>query len=129
MKILVAFLLTCLPVFAQASPQEALIAAIHQGTASPALNELVTKTLGPRGGTAVWGQDYLFVANSPTPATISIDQQPAVPMQPLEGSTLWMLLTKMRTGVTPEYQYYSAGKPLGARGDAVGYNPDSYARP
>jgi enterochelin esterase family protein len=40
-----------------------------------------------------------------------------------------MLLTKMRTGVTHSYQYYAAGKPLGARGDAVGYNPDSYAKP
>src|SRR4029077_13111504 len=33
----------------------------------------------------------------------------------------------MRTGVTHSYQYYAAGKPLGARGDAIGYNPDSYA--
>ena len=40
-----------------------------------------------------------------------------------------MLLTKMRTGVTHSYQYYAAGKPLGARGDAVGYNPDSYPKP
>src|SRR5205814_1660666 len=71
---------------------------------------------------------YLFVANSPTPATIAIDQQPAVPMRQVEGGTLWMLLTKMRTGVTHQFQYYSAGKPLGARGDAVGYNPDSYPR-
>ena len=50
-------------------------------------------------------------------------------MAQVEGSTLWMLLTKMRTGVTHSYQYYAAGKPLGARGDAIGYNPDSYARP
>ena len=40
-----------------------------------------------------------------------------------------MLLTKMRTGVLHQYQFYSAGKPLGARGDAVGYNPDSYPKP
>ena len=114
--------------FAQSSPQEDLIAAIHQGTTGPALNDLITKTLGARGGTAVWGQDYLFITSSPSPVTISIDQQPAVPMQPLAGSALWMLLTKMRTGVTHQYQYYSAGKPLGARGDAVGYNPDSYPK-
>ena len=50
-------------------------------------------------------------------------------MASVDGSTLWMLLTKMRTGVTHSFQYYSAGKPLGARGDAIGYNPDSYARP
>ena len=50
-------------------------------------------------------------------------------MAAIEGSTFWMLLAKMRTGVTHSYQYYAAGKPLGARGDAVGYNPDSYAKP
>jgi enterochelin esterase family protein len=115
--------------FAEVSPQEDLIAAIHQRATGPALTELITKTLGARGGTAVWGQDYLFVASSPTLVTISIDQQPAVAMQALAGSSLWMLLTKMRTGVTHQFQYYSAGKPLGARGDAVGYNPDSYSKP
>jgi enterochelin esterase family protein len=128
MKTIAAFLLTMSAAFAQTSPHEELIAAIRQGATSPALNDLITKTLGARGGTAVWGQDYLFVASSPTPVTIAIDQQPAVPMQPLAGSGLWMLLTKMRTGVTHQYQYYSAGKPLGARGDAVGYNPDSYPK-
>jgi len=128
MRTLAIFLVSVSAVFAQASPQEDLIAAIRQGANGPALTDLVTKTLGARGGTAVWGQDYLFVASSPTPVTISIDQQPAVAMQPLAGSPLWMLLTKMRTGVTHQYQYYSAGKPLGARGDAVGYNPDSYPK-
>ena len=47
-------------------------------------------------------------------------------MAAIPGSTLWMLLVKMRTGVLHQYQFYAAGKPLGARGDAVGYNPDSY---
>jgi enterochelin esterase family protein len=40
-----------------------------------------------------------------------------------------MLLTKMRTGVLHQYQFYAAGKALGNRGDAVGYNPDSYPKP
>jgi enterochelin esterase family protein len=128
MKTLGAFLLVTGAVFAQSGSPENLIAAIRQGTTGIALTELVTKTLGPRGGTAVWGQDFLFVASSPAPVTISIDQQPQVAMQALEGGTLWMLLTKMRSGVTHQYQFYSAGKPLGARGDAVGYNPDSYPK-
>uniref|UniRef100_Q01QJ6 Putative esterase n=1 Tax=Solibacter usitatus (strain Ellin6076) TaxID=234267 RepID=Q01QJ6_SOLUE len=128
MRTLAILLFSLSAAFAQTSPQEDLIAAIRQGANGPTLTDLITKTLGARGGTVVWGQDYLFVASSPTPVTISIDQQPAVTMQPLAGSTLWMLLTKMRTGVTHQYQYYSAGKPLGARGDAVGYNPDSYPR-
>lgn len=114
---------------AQTSPLEDLIALARKGPAAPGLQDRITKTLSPRGGTAVWGQDYLFVSNSPSPVTLSIDNQPAVPMAAIEGSSLWMLLTKMRTGVTHSYQYYAAGKTLGARGDVIGYNPDSYARP
>ncbi len=129
MKRLAVFLLIVSPAFGQTSALEDLIAAARQGPAAPGLKDRIAKTLGARGGTAVWGQDYLFVADSPSPVTISIDQQPAAPMAQIEGGTLWMLLTKMRTGVTHSYQYYAAGKPLGARGDAVGYNPDSYAKP
>jgi hypothetical protein len=106
-----------------------LIDLARQGPAAPGLKDRVAKTLGAKGGNGVWGQDYLFVSDSPAPVSISLDNQPAVPMAQIEGSTLWMLLTKMRTGVTHSYQYYAAGKPLGARGDAIGYNPDSYARP
>ena len=129
MKKLVLFLLTSCVALAQAPPWEELIALARQGPAAPGLKDRITKTLSARGGNAVWGQDYLFVSDSPAAVSISLDNQPAVPMAQVEGSTLWMLLTKMRTGVTHSFQYFSAGKPLGARGDAVGYNPDSYARP
>jgi enterochelin esterase family protein len=125
----VLLLLAASAAFAQSSPLEELIATARQGPAAAGLKDRIAKTLSPRGGSAVWGQDYLFVTESTSPVTISIDQQPAVPMTQIEGSTLWMLLTKMRTGVTHSYQYYAAGKPLGARGDATGYNPDSYQKP
>ena len=129
MKKLVLFLLTSSAALAQAPPLEELIALARQGPAAPGLKDRIAKTLSARGGNAVWGQDYLFVSDSPAPVSISLDNQPAIPMAQVEGSTLWMLLTKMRTGVTHSFQYYAAGKPLGARGDAIGYNPDSYARP
>ena len=122
-------LLIAAPAFAQTPPPEELISLARQGPAAPALAEHITRTLSARGGVAVWGQDYLFVSSSPAPVSVSIDNQPSVPMNAIQGSTFWMLLTKMRTGVTHSYQYYAAGKPLGARGDAVGYNPDSYPKP
>ncbi|MCX6627822.1 MAG: alpha/beta hydrolase-fold protein [Candidatus Solibacter sp.] len=128
MKNLVLFLLTSSAALAQTSTLAELIDLARQGPAAPGLKERVTRTLSARGGNAVWGQDYLFVSDSPAPVSISLDNQPAVPMSQIEGSTLWMLLTKMRTGATHSYQYYAAGKALGARGDAIGYNPDSYAR-
>ena len=129
MKIFPLLLIAASTVLGQTYPLEDLIAAARQGPSAPGLAERITKVLGPRGGAAIWGQDYLFIANSPSPVSISIDQQPAAGMTAIEGSTLWMYLTKMRTGVTHSYQYTVAGKPLGARGEAVGYNPDSYAKP
>src|ERR1035438_5234854 len=129
MKNLVLFLLASSAALAQTSPLEELVALARQGPAAPGLKDRITWTLSARGGATVLGQDYLFALVSHAPVTISLDNQPAVAMAQIEGSTLWMLLTKMRTGVTHSYQYYSAGKPLGARGDAVGYNPDSYSKP
>jgi enterochelin esterase family protein len=129
MKIAALLLLAGYAAYAQPYPLEELITAARGGAGAPGLKDRITKTLGPRGGVAIWGQDYLFVSTAPAQVTISIDQQPQIPLAQVEGSDLWMLLTKMRTGVTHYYQFYSAGKPLGARGDAVGYNPDSYPKP
>jgi enterochelin esterase family protein len=129
MKAFAILLAASSAVLAQPYPLEELIAAARQGPAAPGLKDRITKTLSARGGATVWGQDYLFVTDSPAPVTISLDGQPAAAMAQIEGSTLWMLLTKMRTGVTHSFQYYAGGKPLGARGDAVGYNPDSYPKP
>lgn len=114
---------------AQVHPLSQLIEAARGGPSSPGLEDLVTKTLGGKGGTAVWGQDYLFVAPSSSPASISIDAQPPLPMLQVGHSNLWMRLEKMRVGVTHAYQFFADGKPLGNRSDVSGYNPDSYPRP
>jgi enterochelin esterase-like enzyme len=121
-KLIPSILLAC-AVFAQNSPQEQIIDAVHKGDLSRVVKSF------RRGGTAVWGQDFLFVAPSAVPVSVSIDQQLPVPMTRIEGSNLWMRLVKMRTGVTYSYQYYADGKPVGRRGDLTGYNPDSYPKP
>ena len=78
---------------------------------------------------SVWGQDYLFLATSPSPVSLSIDLEPQRQLAPVDGNH-WMLLTKMPAlAILHQYQFYAAGKTLGARGDAVGYNPDSYPKP
>jgi enterochelin esterase family protein len=114
---------------AQEHPLAQLIDRARQGPETPGLAELITKTLTPKGNTAVWGQDYLFVVESPAPASVSIDQQAPVPMAKVGSSNLWMKLQKMRTGVTHAYQFYADGKPLANRSDVPGYNPDSYPKP
>jgi enterochelin esterase-like enzyme len=113
---------------AQVHPLARLIDTARQGPDAPGLAELVAKTLPPKTNTAIWGEDYLFVIESPSPATVSIDQQPALAMSKIANSSLWMRLVKMRVGVTHAYQFFADGKPLGNRSDVPGYNPDSYPK-
>jgi len=115
--------------YAQDHPLAQLIVAARQGPATPGLQDLASKTLSPKGGVAVWGQDYLFITPSTSPASVSIDAQPALPMAQIGSSNLWMRLVKMRVGVTHAYQFYADGKPLANRSDVAGYNPDSYPQP
>jgi enterochelin esterase-like enzyme len=121
-----AVCLIAVATLAAQTPSE-LIEVARKGPASEEMKQRVAKITAPTQVT-VWGQDYLFLATSQSPVTVSIDLQPQTPLAQVDA-THWMLLTKMRTGVTHQYQFYSAGKALGARGDAVGYNPDSYPKP
>src|SRR6478609_2348470 len=124
---------------AQVQPLEQLIETARQGPAAPGLASQIGQTLSAHGGVAVWGGDYLFVSdltvapkNTPVSASsagVSIDQQPPLPMEKIPGTSFWMRLEKMRVGVTHAYQFYADGKPVTARTDVPGYNPDSYPKP
>jgi enterochelin esterase family protein len=127
MKILIAYFGITVALFAQAQTPAESIEAARRGPESPAMKQRVAKMTAPTQVT-VWGQDYLFLATSASPVTVSIDLQPQRALAQVDGNH-WMLLTKMRTGVLHQFQFYTAGKTLGARGDAVGYNPDSYPQP
>src|SRR5947208_2490143 len=115
MKTLALCLVATSALLAQTPPMEELITLARQGASAPGLKELIAKTPGARNGVTVWGQDFLFVYDNPAAVSVSIDNQPAMPLKQIEGSTLWMLLAKMRTGVTHSYQFSAAGKTLGAR--------------
>lgn len=128
MKLLTLSALLACSAFAQVHPLEQLITTARGGPAAPGLAQQITKILSPRGGVAVWGQDFLFVTVSEVPVAVSINQQPPLPMAHIEGSSFWLRLEKMRTGVTHSYQYSADGKPVGARADLTGYNPDSYPK-
>jgi enterochelin esterase family protein len=127
MKILAVFLCVEFAVFAQTPTPAESIEAARKGPESAAMKQRVAAMTAPTQ-VSVWGQDYLFLATSASPVAISVDLQPQRQLAQVDGNH-WMLLTKMRTGVLHQYQFYTAGKPLGARGDAVGYNPDSYPQP
>ena len=129
MKLLAAVCLLAGSVAFAQTPFEDAIEAARGGPNAPGLKERLARVQPNGQGVTVWGQDYLFLVNSPSAVTVSINQQPPTALTQVPGSNLWMLLTKMRTGVLHSYQFFAAGKPLGARGDAVGYNPDSYAKP
>ena len=127
MKILIVHFAAAMAVFGQAATPAESIEAARKGPATAAMKQRVAGMTAPTQ-VSVWGQDYLFLATSATPVTVSIDRQPQKPLAQVDGNH-WMLLSKMRTGVLHEYQFYAAGKPLGNRGDAIGYNPDSYPQP
>jgi enterochelin esterase family protein len=114
---------------AQTHPLQELIDAARGP--SPAFRELLTKRApNLKGGSVfVWGQDFLFAAEAQSGATVSIDGQPAAALTRLADSNVWFRLVKMRTGVTHSYQFTADSKPLGARRDVAGYNPDSYPKP
>ena len=133
MRLRITLLLTlasALP--AQQHPLEALLDAARATAPSPELASRIETVFGKlekRGVATVWGQDYFFAAASEEAASVSINGQPPVPLARLAGTSVWYTVVKMRTGVTHSYQFMAAGKPLYARGDVTGYNPDSYPKP
>jgi len=114
---------------AQTHPLQELIEAAR--AKAPELKDLLAKRSPnlSQGGVWVWGQDFLFAAQSEGAASVSVDHQPAVILTKIPGSNLSYRLLKMRTGVTHAYQFLVEGKPLGQRRDIAGYNPDSYPKP
>ena len=128
-RLLVTAALCCFALGAQTHPLQELIEAAR--AKSPELKDLLAKRSPnlAQGGVWVWGQDFLFAAQTEGAASLSIDAQPAVPLSKIAGSNLSYRLVKMRTGVTHSYQFLNEGKPLGARRDVAGYNPDSYPKP
>lgn len=116
---------------AQEPTLEGLIQSLRNGgDGSAARIEGYFGKLEERGVVGVWQQDYLFAAGSAQPeVSVSVDGQPPMPLRRVGNSNIHYALLKMRTGVTHSHQFFAGGKPLGARGDATGYNPDSYPKP
>ncbi len=121
--------LTFAALYAQTHPLEAIVNAARANPA--ALKELLATnfpTLKNQGTALVWGQDFLFVADTAKQPTVSIDGQPATAMAHVPESDFWYALVKMRTGVTHSYEFLAEGKTLFPRRDVAGYNPDSYPK-
>lgn len=116
-------------VWGQIQPLQELVDAAR--TNSPRLGELLRQGLpGLKGrdGAAVWGQEFLFAVESETPATVSVDKQPAVAMVLAPGTKIWYRVMTLRLGTTHTYTYFAAGRPMGTY-DVAGYNPDAYPLP
>ncbi|MDX1984324.1 MAG: alpha/beta hydrolase-fold protein [Bryobacteraceae bacterium] len=129
-KLTLLFLLAWPAVHAQKHPLQELIEAARAD--SPALATLLSQGLPAmrgRDGAAVWGQDFLFAVESPTPATVSIDKQPPVPMKRAVGTNYYYLVKTLRLGVTHQYLYADAAGNATGSYEVAGYNPDSYPLP
>src|SRR5579884_3529419 len=118
--------LAALALRAQTHPIQELVEAAR--VKSPEFQALLAKrapNLKTQGGAWVWGQDFLFAAEAQNAAAVSVDGQPSAALERLPDSNIFYRVFKMRTGVTHSYQFSADGKPLGARRDLPGYNPDS----
>ena len=113
----------------QTHPLQEIVEAAR--TNSPRLKDLIASglpNLQGRDGAVVWGQEFFFAVQASKPASVSIDQQPPLPMTNIPGTTYWYKLATLRLGTTHNYNYFSEGKSLGTY-DVAGYNPDSYPLP
>lgn len=125
-RLLPLLALTAAALTAQMHPLQALVEAAR--TRSPELKRLIAE--GPvglqgRDGAAVWGSDFLFLVEAATPASVSIDQQPALSMTRVPDSNYWYRLMTLRLGTTHNYRYFTGDKQIGVY-DVAGYGPDSY---
>jgi len=132
MRRLLLLLMICpsFGLWAQTHPLEAIVEAARGNP--PALKELLATNfpnLKNQGTALVWGQDFLFVAETAKQPMVSIDGQPDAAMTRVPDSELWYTEVKMRTGVTHSYEFRAEGKTLFPRRDVAGYNPDSYPKP
>jgi enterochelin esterase family protein len=115
---------------AQTHPLQAIIEAARANP--PALKDLLARNfpnLKNQGVALMWGQDFLFVADTAKQPMVSIDAQPPSAMKRVPDADIWYRLVKMRTGVTHSYEFHADGKTLFPRRDVAGYNPDSYPKP
>lgn len=130
LKLIGVFFLAWPGLYAQKHSLQELVDAARSD--SPALSTLLGKGLPElrgRDGAAVWGQNFLFAVESPTPATVSIDKQPALKMKHVAGTQYYYLVKTLRLGATHQYHYHdAAGKLIGSY-EVAGYNPDSYPLP
>jgi enterochelin esterase-like enzyme len=129
-KLILGLLILSVGSHAEMHPVQALVDAARAN--SPELKTLLTQgipNLKARGAALVWGQDYLFAAETTQEPSISVDGQTALAMTRIPGSDLWYRLVKMRVGVTHAYEFRAEGKELYPRRDVAGYNPDSYPQP
>src|SRR5690606_13599315 len=101
---------------AQINPVQELIEAAR--TDSPRLKELLSATdaygrripeLAGRDGVAVWGQEFVFAVESANPASVSIDNEPPIPMKQVPGTNYWYLWKMLRLGTTHRHQYIVDG--------------------
>ena len=125
-RLLPILLLSMSAVYAQTHPLQRIIEAAR--TNSSELKDLIAAGLpGLKGrdGAVVWGQDFLFAVESDKPASVSIDQQPAIAMTSVPGTKYWYKLMTLRLGTTHNYNYIVDGRSIGTY-DVAGYNPDSY---
>src|SRR5262245_24169993 len=100
----------------------ALVEVARQGSAElPALLSAVLANgsdeavdlLGRAGQAAVSGEDVLFLLKTDRPAAVAIDDQPPLPMTPIEGTGYQYRVEQLQLGTTHNFLWQVGGRVVG----------------
>jgi enterochelin esterase family protein len=132
-KMLLILLLTA-SLAGQKLPVSELLKMAGQPSPPPAFQQALLDTLGVENvqkGAAVIGEgpDFLWSVESAQTPELFVDEGQLPPMRRLQGTNLWFLTGKLKTGAAHEFHYLVNGAVFGGRNDVPAYGPDSYVQP
>jgi enterochelin esterase family protein len=110
-------------------PASEIIDMARRGDAG--LHQALVDTLEARavkeGSAAIgYGEDFIFVVESPHEPKLMIGEKPGPEMVQLQDSSLWYATAKLKTGTSHQFGYIMNGKPFGGNLNVAAYGPDSY---
>ncbi|MCX6631783.1 MAG: alpha/beta hydrolase-fold protein [Candidatus Solibacter sp.] len=128
-----ALLVLILPAAAQKPTQAELIQMAKSKPLAPEFRDAVRASYRPEnlakfGGVTGLGPDFLFVMETESQPTLTIDGKALPLMLRLPGTNLWMAVTVLKTGEAHEFHYMTGAKVLTLPGDIPAYGPDSYPK-
>ena len=99
---------------------------------TPGLEQALRDTLGAdniQKGTAAAGEtgEFVWAVASDKGPSLQINNEP--PIAAFKAGSLWVVATRLNTGMAYRYTWLADGKPIGGANNLPAFGPDSYANP